>query len=146
SSAKPPNLLTIDGMAVATMLISIAERNIASITEPTMTRRPVCGVTAAVVAGEAAGGSGGWGAVRTTSAIGLVTSDHGLLLWMATIRVRTGYHDRRGRPRRPFSTRREARSLTMAGGWYRWVCTASVSERTSQLPIGAGRMAQHPAR
>src|SRR5436309_2490618 len=54
-SAKPPSLLTIDGVAVATMLISIAVRNIASITEAVMTRRPRAGVTAAgAVAGPAA--------------------------------------------------------------------------------------------
>src|SRR3954464_5330006 len=48
SSANPPSLLTIDGVAVATMLISIAVMNIAIITEAVMIRRP--GATAGATA------------------------------------------------------------------------------------------------
>src|SRR5438067_2793138 len=82
SSANPPSLLTIDGVAVATMLISIAERNIASITEPVMIRRPGAGADAAASSvrrpDEPSGGLAGRGAARTTSAIDGITLGHDL--------------------------------------------------------------------
>src|SRR5215212_2474097 len=76
-SAKPPSLLTIDGVAVATMLISIAVRNIASITEAVMMRRPRAGGSEpGAVAGPAAA-PGAPGSLRTTSAIDAATFGHG---------------------------------------------------------------------
>src|SRR3954453_1053895 len=90
-SAKPPSLLTIDGVAVATMLISIAVRNIASITEAVMMRRPRAGATAAgrmprpragaPAAGAVAGPEAALdapGTLRTTSAIDAATFGHGV--------------------------------------------------------------------
>src|SRR5215212_2423262 len=77
-SAKPPSLLTIDGVAVATMLVSIAVRNIASITEAVMMRRPRAGATAAgAVAGPAAAPDAP-GTLLTTSGIDAATFGHGL--------------------------------------------------------------------
>src|SRR5215211_7576836 len=88
SSANPPSLLTIDGVAVATMLISIAVRNIASITEAVTTRRPVLDMSGTGAAGgEAAGdGFGAWATGRTASAIDGVTIGHGSLLGADALR------------------------------------------------------------
>src|SRR4051794_33376353 len=85
----------MDGVAVATMLISMAERNIASITEPMMTRRPATGGdTGATSPGPSpvreaspspvrgrgeVGGSGARGPVRSVSAIRRATISHRLL-------------------------------------------------------------------
>src|SRR4051812_45618069 len=103
NSANPPSLLTIEGVAVATMLISIAERNIASITEPVMIRRPGAGV------GEASGGLGEWDTARAPSAIGGITLGHDLSCGLDTVRFGERHQDRRGRPGRPVSTRRSVR-------------------------------------
>src|SRR5215212_111344 len=85
-SAKPPSLLTIDGVAVATMLISIAVRNIASITEAVTIRRPAVDMSATGAACGVATGMGSWAPGRTASAIEGVTIRHGSLLGADALR------------------------------------------------------------
>src|SRR5215211_5799114 len=86
SSENPPSLLTIDGVAVATMLISIAVRNIASITEAVTIRRPAVDMSGTEAACGAATGKGTWATGRTASAIAGITIGHGSLLGAGALR------------------------------------------------------------
>src|SRR5689334_1618063 len=118
SSVNPPSLVTIDGVAVATMLISIAVRNIASITDAMMTRRLACGagcVAAGARAGSAGGGVPGGSesrrSARSVSAIDHARISHTLLLTVIWRRTEAPVYHRNVAPDGELGQRRRSPAL-----------------------------------